>query len=80
MTTIPVNKRGALTLPQTLRRALGLDKGGVVMAELESGAIVLRPAVAFPIEIYSDERIAEFDAAEAELKAAMAKRKAKGRR
>jgi hypothetical protein len=29
--------------------------------------LLLRPAVTLPIEIYGDARIAEFDAAEAEL-------------
>jgi hypothetical protein len=28
---------------------------------------VLHPAVAFPIELYSDARVAEFDEADAEL-------------
>lgn len=79
MTTIAINKRGSLTLPQSLRRALGIDKGGVVMADLEHGAIVLRPAVAFPIEIYTDERMAEFDQADEELRKAMHARRPKKR-
>lgn len=37
------------------------------MADLEPDGIVLHPAVAFPIEIYSDARVAEFDDAEREL-------------
>lgn len=79
MTTISISKRGSLTLPQSLRRALGMDKGGVVMADLEHGTIVLRPAVAFPIEIYSDERVAEFDQADEDLRKAMHARKSKRR-
>jgi AbrB family looped-hinge helix DNA binding protein len=66
--TIQINKRGSLTLPKALRRRLGLEQGGVVMAEATDGGILLRPAVAYPIEIYSDERVGAFDAAEAELK------------
>jgi hypothetical protein len=31
----------------------------------------LRPAVTLPVEIYSQERIAEFDAAESELSQAL---------
>ncbi len=66
--TIQINERGSLTLPKPLRRQLGLEKGGVVMAETAEGGILLRPAVAYPIELYTDERVAEFDAAEKELK------------
>lgn len=56
-----------MTLPKPLRKALGVDKGGVVMASAEKDGIVLHPAVAFPIEMYSDTRVAEFDAADAAL-------------
>ncbi len=37
------------------------------MANVGQDGIVLHPAVAFPIEMYTDERIAEFDAADAAL-------------
>ncbi|MFA6032854.1 MAG: AbrB/MazE/SpoVT family DNA-binding domain-containing protein [Myxococcota bacterium] len=71
---IQVNARGIITLPKEIRKALGLDKGGVVMAEQRDGGVMLMPAVAYPIEIYSGERVAEFDAADAELKDAMSAR------
>jgi AbrB family looped-hinge helix DNA binding protein len=66
-TTIQVNRRGTLTLPKNLRKAVGLEEGGSVIAELSDSGIVLRPSVTFPIEIYADERIREFDEADAEL-------------
>jgi len=66
-TTVQVNPRGSLTLPKALRKALGLEKGGTVLADLTDEGIVLRPAVSFPIEIYTKERVAEFDAADEEL-------------
>ena len=56
-----------MTLPKELRKQLGVDAGGVVMASVSQDGIVLHPAVAYPIEMYSDERIAEFDQAEQEL-------------
>lgn len=56
-----------MTLPKALRKALGVDKGGVIMASAEEGGIVLHPAVAFPVELYSAERMAEFDEADAAL-------------
>jgi antitoxin PrlF len=71
--TIQISARGAMTLPKPLRKALGVDKGGVVMASAENGAIVLHPAVAFPIELYSDGRVAEFDEADAALAKHMAR-------
>jgi bifunctional DNA-binding transcriptional regulator/antitoxin component of YhaV-PrlF toxin-antitoxin module len=65
-----------MTLPKPLRKALGVDKGGVVMATAEKDGIVLHPAVAFPIELYSDVRIAEFDEADAQLGRHMARKRA----
>lgn len=56
-----------MTLPKPLRKALGVDKGGIVMADVQEDGIVLHPAAAFPIELYSDDRIAEFDAEDAAL-------------
>ena len=67
MTTIQVNERGSLTLPKSLRKALGIERGGVVMVELSGGGLVLKPAVSFPIELYSNERVEEFDKADREL-------------
>jgi bifunctional DNA-binding transcriptional regulator/antitoxin component of YhaV-PrlF toxin-antitoxin module len=67
MTTIQVNERGSLTLPKSLRKKLGIERGGVVMAELSTEGLVLKPAVSFPIELYSNERVEEFDRADREL-------------
>ena len=65
--TIQLNERGTLTLPKPLRKAIGLEKGGVVVAEATAEGILLRPSATFPIEIYTDERVAEFDAADKAL-------------
>ena len=73
--TIQINERGNLTLPKQLRKMLGLEKGGVVMAEPSEQGILLKPAVSFPIEMYSDSRVAEFDESEAELKRHLAKKR-----
>ena len=61
MTSLQINTRGGLTLPKPIRKLLGVDRGGVVMIECQKGSITLRPAVAFPVELYDDQRIAEFD-------------------
>jgi bifunctional DNA-binding transcriptional regulator/antitoxin component of YhaV-PrlF toxin-antitoxin module len=57
---ININERGTLTLPKALRRKLGLEKKGQVIAEETDHGVILQPVAAFPIEIYTDERIAEF--------------------
>ena len=66
-TSIQVNSRGTMTLPKALRGRLGLAKGGVVLAEVSDDGILLRPGVTVPIELYTDARVAEFDAADAAL-------------
>lgn len=58
---ININERGTLTLPKMLRQKLGLRGEGQIIAEETSEGIVLKASASFPIEIYTDERIAEFD-------------------
>ena len=58
---IPLTDRGTLTLPANFRKTLGLTgKQQLIGLINEEGEIVLRPAAVFPIEMYSEERIAEF--------------------
>ncbi len=64
---LELNSRGTLTIPKSMRRLLGVAHGGRIIAETSEQGILLRPGVAFPIEIYTDARVADFDAAEAEL-------------
>ena len=68
-TVINVTKRGVLTLPVRFRKQLGLTGDNLVIAESTRDGVLLRPAVALPIEIYSDERVREFNESEAELAA-----------
>jgi antitoxin PrlF len=64
---VTINSRGVITLPARLRRALGLKPDDQLIAETTPEGLLLRPAVTLPVEIYTDERVREFDAAEAEL-------------
>jgi AbrB family looped-hinge helix DNA binding protein len=57
--TSKVGKRGAVVIPAALRRRLGLTEGSLVIAEEREGGVLIRPAVALPVEIYSRERKAE---------------------
>lgn len=68
-TVINVTNRGVLTLPVKLRKQLGLTADNLVIAESTPDGVLLRPAVALPIEIYTDERVREFNESEAELSA-----------
>jgi AbrB family looped-hinge helix DNA binding protein len=77
VTTIAVNERGCMTLPKAMRKTIGIEQGGVVMVEVQGNAIFIRPAVAFPVELYSDERVAEFDEADKELAGHLKNRKRK---
>lgn len=58
---IAINERGTLTLPKELRKRLGIIGEGQVLAEEKDGGILLRAGAMFPLEIYSDARVAEFE-------------------
>ena len=64
---ITVTRRGVITLPARLRRALGLKADDQLIAEITPEGLLLRPAVTLPVEVYTPERIREFDEAEADL-------------
>ena len=57
---ININDRGTLTLPRDLRRRLGLSGSGQVVAEETEEGLLLRPGATFPVELYSEKRLAEF--------------------
>jgi AbrB family looped-hinge helix DNA binding protein len=69
--TLTINSRGVVTLPAKLRQAMGLKADDQLIAETTPQGLLLRPAVTLPLEIYTTERIQEFDAAEAELAAVL---------
>ena len=70
--TLSVSGRGLIALPAEMRKAAGIRLHDSLIAETTPEGILLRPAVTLPVEIYSPERVAEFDAREAELAAVMA--------
>lgn len=55
-----VGKRGAVVIPATLRRRFGIEEGSLVVAEATEEGVLIRPAVAVPVEVYSPRRKAEF--------------------
>lgn len=76
---LTLSSRGTLTLPAKLRQSLGLKADDQLIAETVPGGLLLRPAVTLPVEMYTAERVAEFDEAEAELAAKMTRKKRRGR-
>ncbi len=60
METSKVGKRGAIVIPARLRKRFGIEEGSLVVAEETDEGVLIRPAVAVPVEIYTPERKAEF--------------------
>ena len=73
-TTLTVSSRGVITLPAKFREAFGISVNDHVIAEATAEGILLRPTVTLPIEMYSAARIKEFDSAEADLAATLARK------
>lgn len=58
--TVKVDARGAVVIPARLRRRLGITASSLMLVEERDGRLVLRPALALPVERYAPERRAEF--------------------
>jgi AbrB family looped-hinge helix DNA binding protein len=54
-----MGRRGAVVLPVRLRRKLGLEEGSLLLMEERPDGLLLRPAVAYPVEQYPPARVAE---------------------
>jgi AbrB family looped-hinge helix DNA binding protein len=55
-----VGKLGTIVVPARLRRKFGLEEGALVISEEREEGILIRPALAVPMEVYSLARKAEF--------------------
>lgn len=58
---LTISKKGQVTLPAQLRKKMGLEAGGTVIAEEKNGELVLRPAAVVEIDLYTDEQIVRWD-------------------
>ncbi len=58
---ININNRGILTLPKEMRQRLGVNGNSQIIAEETGDGVLLRAGVTFPVELYSEKRLAEFD-------------------
>jgi AbrB family looped-hinge helix DNA binding protein len=61
METTRLGTKGQVSIPKAILTRLGLEAETVLLVEVaDDGAIVLRPAGVYPVEIYSDGRVSEF--------------------
>lgn len=64
MDTVRLGKKGQLSLPASVLRKLGLQGAATLLVEAtDDGAVILRPAAVYPVEVYTAERVKEFEAA-----------------
>ena len=62
METIKLGKNGQIAIPRAVMKRLNLKGEETLLLEVsDDGIIRLRPAAVLPIELYSGERIREFD-------------------
>ena len=63
METIKLGKKGQISIPKAVLERLGLEAETLLLVETTpDGAILLRPAGVYPVEIFSDDRVREFHA------------------
>jgi len=61
MELVKLGKKGQVTIPRAILRSVGLTGDDPLLVETTpEGAILLKPAAVYPVEIYSDQRVAEF--------------------
>ena len=61
MQLVKLGKKGQVSLPKAVLQQAGISGETPLLVDvMDDGAIVLRQAGVYPIEIYSDERIASF--------------------
>lgn len=57
-----IGKKGQLTIPRSVLRAAGIaEEARVVLEATSDGAIVMRQVAVYPVEVYSAERVREFE-------------------
>ena len=76
MELVKLGKSGQVSIPRAVLRRLGITGEQAFLVETTAdGAIVLKQAGVYPIEMYSDARIRDFDDADALTPAEAAKLK-----
>jgi AbrB family looped-hinge helix DNA binding protein len=57
---VRVGKRGTVVIPAEVRRRYGLEEGEMLVMEESSQGLLFKPVRSFEVEIYTQERMAEF--------------------
>lgn len=61
MEMVKLGKKGQVSIPKSVLKRVGITGETPLLVETtEDGAIVLRQAAVYPVEIYSDARVREF--------------------
>jgi AbrB family looped-hinge helix DNA binding protein len=62
MELVKLGKKGQVTIPRAILRSVGLTGEAPLLVETTpEGAILLKPAAVYPVEVYSEQRVAEFE-------------------
>jgi AbrB family looped-hinge helix DNA binding protein len=83
MDAIRLGKKGQLSLPAAVLRKMGITGAATLLIETtDDGAVILRPVAVYPVEVYTEARMKEFEAANrgtepeaARVRKALARRK-----
>lgn len=59
-TATKVGHRGTIVIPASLRKRCGLEEGALVIVEESEDGILIKPAIAVAVEVYTPQRKAEF--------------------
>ena len=61
MELVKLGKKGQVSIPKSVLQRVGItDECPLLVETTDDGAIVLRQAAVYPVEIYSDARVEEF--------------------
>ncbi len=61
MEMVKLGKKGQVSIPKSVLRRVGITGEAPMLVETtEDGAIVLRQAAVYPVEVYSEARVEEF--------------------
>ena len=64
MDAIRLGKKGQLSLPAAVLRKMGIQGAATLLIEAtDDGAVILRPAAVYPVEVYTEARMKEFEVA-----------------
>ncbi|MCH2156939.1 MAG: AbrB/MazE/SpoVT family DNA-binding domain-containing protein [Opitutales bacterium] len=57
---ITIGRRGSITLPAKIRKRFGLQQNDRLVIEETEQGLLLRPTISVPLELYTEERISDF--------------------